>query len=226
MALMNRTTGENSRDEASKAQHLFSAPRNCPPPPLSFQERGSTLLTSDVLEQTSHSQEPDKLVLTWQTINKLNKLELENSLLKESLSSLTAQMTALKEEQKQFFQMAETTMNRLDLSVSDFNGRIDSLSAANRQLQRGINAAMSRASDEIVQTVSLTLHQAQSDLSKKSEGYVSRMEAITSRATRTFTGLEHQIRGFAQEHLWLTLAFYGSLIGHLIGCIQWISKLL
>ena len=51
------------------------------------------------------------------------------------------------------------------------------------------------------------------------------MEAITSRATRTFTSLEHQIKGFAQEHLWLTLAFYGSLIGHLIGCIQWISKL-
>ena len=47
------------------------------------------------------------MVLTWQTINKLNKLELENSLLKESLSNLTVQMSALKQEQKQFFQMAE-----------------------------------------------------------------------------------------------------------------------
>ena len=223
MALMNKTTGESARSEASKAQRLLSQQKPSTPPP-SFPERGSALLTSDVSEQTSHSQGPDKLILTWETINQLNKLELENSLLKESLSSLTKQMTALEVEQKQFFQMAETTMNRLDQSVSDFDGRIDSLSAANRQLQRGINAAMNRASDEMVQTVSVTLHQAQSDLFRKSEGYVSQLEAITSRATRTFTSLEHQIRGFAQEHLWLTLAFYGSLIGHLIGCIQWISK--
>ena len=224
MALTNRTTGESARSEATRAQHLLSQQKPSMPPP-SFPERGSVLLTSDVSEQTSHSQEPDKLILTRETINQLNKLELENSLLKESLSSLTRQMTALEVEQKQFFQMAETTMSRLDQSVSDFDGRIGSLNVANRQLQLSINAAMNRASDEMVQTVSVTLHRAQSDLSKKSEGYVSRLEAITSRATRTFTSLEHQIRGFALEHLWLTLAFCGSLIGHLIGCIQWISKL-
>lgn len=213
MALTNRTTGESARDEATRAQLLLSQQKPSAPPPSSP-------------KQISEQMEPDKLILTWETINQLNKLELENSLLKESLSSLTKQMTALEMEQKQFFQMAETTMSCLNQSMKDFDRRIDSLSAANRQLQRGINAAMNRVSDEMVQTVSVTLYRTQSDLSKKSEGYVSRMEAITSSATKTFTSLEHQIRGFAQEHLWLTLAFYGSLIGHLIGCIQWISKLL
>ena len=222
MALMNRTTGESARDEASKAQFLLSQQKPSALP-LSFQERGSTLLTSDVLEQTSHSQEPDKLVLTWQTINKLNKLELENSLLKESLSSLTVQMTALKEEQKQFFQMAETTMNRLDLSVSDFNGRIDSLSAANRQLQRGINAAMSRASDQMLAQYAETLDTAKLDLANRSASYISQLENISRRATKTFEVAEKRVLCFTERHVWLTLAFCGSLVGHLIGCIQWIQ---
>lgn len=224
MALMNRTTGESARDEASKAQHLFSASRNSPPPP-SFPERGSALLTSNVSEQTSHSQEPDKMVLTWQTINKLNKLELENSLLKETLASLTVQMTALKEEQKQFFQMAETTMSRLDLSVSDFNGRIDSLSAANRQLQRGINAAMSRASDQMLERYNETLDTAKLDLANRSASYISQLENISRRASKTFEAAEKRVLGFTERHVWLTLAFCGSLVGHLIGCIQWIQTL-
>ena len=165
------------------------------------------------------------MVLTWQTINRMNKLELENSLLKESLSSLTVQMTALEEEQKRFFQMAETTMSRLDQSVKDFDGRIGSLSVANRQLQLSMNAAMNRASDQMVVSVNDTLGRAQLDLARKSDGYLSRLEAITSRATKTFTNVDHQIRGFAQQHLWLSITFYAALIGHLIGCIQWIQTL-
>gem|GEM_PF-6517094 len=217
MALMNRTTGESARNEASKAQHLFSASRNSPPPLVS-PEQG-------LPPMSNNAPEPDKLVLTWQTINKLNKLELENSLLKESLSSLTVQMTALKEEQKQFFQMAETTMSRLDLSVSDFNGRIDSLSAANRQLQRGINAAMSRASDQMLTQYIETLDTAKLDLANRSASYISQLENISRRATKTFEVAEKRVLCFTERHVWLTLAFCGSLIGHLIGCIQWIQTL-
>jgi exonuclease VII small subunit len=174
---------------------------------------------------SKNAPEPDKMVLTWQTINKLNKLELENSLLKETLASLTVQMTALKEEQKQFFQMAETTMSRLDLSVSDFNGRIDSLSAANRQLQRGINAAMSRASDQMLEQYTKTLDTAKLDLANRSASYISQLENISRRASKTFEAAEKRVLGFTERHVWLTLAFCGSLVGHLIGCIQWIQTL-
>ena len=212
MALMNKTTGESARSEASKAQRLLSQQKPLEPPPNSP-------------EQTCELPEPGKLVLTWQTINKLNKLELENSLLKESLSRLMVQMTALKEDQKQFFQMAETTMSRLDLSVSDFNGRIDSLSAANRQLQRGINAAMSRASDQMLEQYTETLDTAKLDLANRSASYISQLETISRRATKTFEGAEKRVMGFTERHVWLTLAFCGSLIGHLIGCVQWIQTL-
>lgn len=224
MAWMNRTTGESARDEANKAQFLLSQQKPSALP-LSFQERGSTLLTSDVLEQTSHSQEPDKLVLTWQTINKLNKLELENSLLKESLSSLTVQMTALKEEQKQFFQMAETTMSRLDLSVSDFDRHVGNLTDANRQLRSSMNAAMNRVSDQMLEQYTETLDMAKLDLANRSSSYISQLENISRRAAKTFEAAEKRVLGFTERHVWLTLAFCGSLVGHLIGCIQWIQTL-
>ena len=165
------------------------------------------------------------MVLTWQTINRMNKLELENSLLKESLSSLTVQMSALKEEQKQFFQMAETTMNRLDQSVKDFDGRIGSLSVANRQLQLSMNTAMNRAADQMLERYNVTLDTTKLDLANKSASYISQLENISRRATKTFEAAEKRVLNFTDRHIWLTLAFCGALIGHLIGCIQWIQTL-
>ena len=224
MALPNRTTGGNSRDEANRAQHLFSPPKNSAPPPSSL-ERGSTLINPSMPEPTSTPPEPDRMVLTWQTINRMNKLELENSLLKESLSSLTVQMSALKEEQKQFFQMAETTMNRLDQSVKDFDGRIGSLSVANRQLQLSMNTAMNRAADQMLERYNVTLDTTKLDLANKSASYISQLENISRRATKTFEAAEKRVLNFTDRHIWLTLAFCGALIGHLIGCIQWIQTL-
>lgn len=212
MALPNRTTGGNSRDEANRAQHLLSQQKPSPLPPNSP-------------EQTSDPPEPDRMVLTWQTINRMNKLELENSLLKESLASLTKQMAALEEEQKRFFQTAEVTINLLNQCVNNFDGRIDSLSIANRQLQLSINAAMNRVSDEIILSVNDTLGRAQLDLARKSACYVSQLESVSKGAVSAFERTEQQIQSITQRNLWLTVTFYVALICNLIGCIQWIQTL-
>lgn len=212
MALTNRTTGGNSRDEADRAQHLLSQQKPSPLPPNSP-------------EQTPDPPEPDRIVLTWQTINRMNKLELENSLLKESLSSLTVQMTALEEEQKQFFRMAETTMNRLDQSVKDFDGRIGSLSDGNHLLQNGINAAMNRVADQMMVSVNDTMGRAELELARKSACYVSQLESVSKGAVSALERAKQQLKGIAQRNLWLTVTFYTALIVNIIGCIQWIQTL-
>ena len=212
MALMNRTTGESARDEASRAQHLLSQQKPSPLPPNSP-------------EQTPDPPEPDRIVLTWQTINRMNKLELENSLLKESLASLTEQMAALEKEQKRFFQTAEVTINLLNQCVNNFDGRIDSLSDGNHLLQNGINAAMNRVADQMMGSVNDTMGRAELELARKSACYVSQLEDVSKGAVSALERAEQQVKGIAQRNIWLTVTFYAALIVNIIGCIQWIQTL-
>ena len=124
MSLVNKTTGESARNEAQKA-----------------------LLSSSQPSSSTPHNEPQ--VLTWQTISHLNKLELENSVLKESLSRQSQQMNALIEQQNQSCQRIDAALDSVRQFVSDCGEQVSRLSDSNRQLQSGIDRAMTRAADTL-----------------------------------------------------------------------------
>ena len=198
MALVNRTTGESARVEAERA---LSSPTTSSPP----------------------QNEPQ--VLSWQTLNHLNKLELENSLLKQSLTELQGEMNRLTEQQTSAIQQMNTTLESVSRFVNDCSGQVNRLSDSNRQLQSGIDTAMNRAVRELNQGTVQTLMEAESTVHRVSVSYIHRMEQETKQAIASFHDAESTIRQFTSTHVWLMVALYGSLIGNLAGCIYWFITL-
>ena len=200
MSLVNKTTGESARDEAQKALLFFSQPNNSTPP-----------------------SEPQ--ILTWQTISHLNKLELENSVLKESLSRQSQQMTALIEQQNQSCQKIDAALVSIRQFVNDCNQQVNRLSDSNRQLQSGIDRAMTRAADTLSHSTERALIQVESEVNRKSVAYITQMENAVKRVLTSFRHTEEQMDGFTIRHFWLMVVLFGSVLGHLIGCIHWILTL-
>lgn len=197
MALTNRTTGESARDEAQKAQ-----------------------LSSSQTDSSTPQNAPQ--ILSWQTINHLNKLELENSVLKESLNLHSQQMTALMEQQNQSCQKINAALVSIRQFVNDCNRQVISLTNSNRQLQNGINAAMTRAAETLSHSAELALGQVESEVNRKSVAYITQMEAAVKRVLTSFLRTEEQLNSFTRRHFWLMVAVVGSMVGNLIGCIHWI----
>lgn len=201
MSLVNKTTGESARDEAQKA-----------------------LLSSSQPSSSTPHNEPQ--VLTWQTISHLNKLELENSVLKESLSRQSQQMNALVEQQNQSCQRIDAALDSVRQFVSDCGEHVSRLSDSNRQLQSGIDRAMTRAADTLSHSTERALIQVESEVNRKSVAYITQMENAVKRALASFRHAEAQLDDFTSKHFWLMVVLFGSVVGHLIGCIQWILTLL
>ena len=201
MSLVNKTTGESARDEAQKALLSCSQPSSSTPP-----------------------SEPQ--VLTWQTISHLNKLELENSVLKESLSRQSQQMNALIEQQNQSCQRIDAALDSVRQFVSDCGEQVSRLNDSNRQLQSGIDRAMTRAADTLSHSTERALIQVESEVNRKSVAYITQMENAVKRALASFRHAEARLDDFTSRHFWLTVAMCGSVVGHLIGCIQWILTLI
>ena len=197
MALMNRTTGESSRDEAQRMQTLSSSRPDSPQPG-----------------------EPQ--VLSWQTLNHLNKLELENSLLKQSLTELQGQMDRLTQEQNRALERMERGMTDLHQFVSDCAGQVSSLSSSNRQLQNSIDAAMRKAARELNQGATQAILDAEDKVSRVSVACVTRMEGETKQALHAFRRTEAAMQQFTERRFWQMAALYGSIAGNLICCIHWL----
>ena len=198
MALVNRTTGESARVEAERA---LSSPTTSSPP----------------------QNEPQ--VLSWQTLNHLNKLELENSLLKQSLTELQGEMNRLTEQQNSAIQQMDAKLESVSRFVSDCTGQVNRLSDSNRQLQNGIDTAMTRAARELNQGQLAALVEAEGKLHRVSLSCIHRMEQETKQAIASFQDSASTIRQFTSTHVWLMVVLYGSLIGNLAGCIYWIVTL-
>jgi ElaB/YqjD/DUF883 family membrane-anchored ribosome-binding protein len=164
--------------------------------------------------------------LTWQTISHLNKLELENSVLKESLSRQSQQMNALIVQQNLYCQKIDAALDSVRQFVNDCGEQVSRLSDSNRQLQSGIDRAMTRAADTLSHSTERALIQVESEVNRKSVAYITQMENAVKRALASFRHAEARLDDFTNRHFWLTVVVCCSVLGHLIGCIQWILTLL
>lgn len=210
MALVNRNTGETSRTEAQRALSTsLSVPQTSTPPQSS---------STEVSEQ----------VLSWQTINHMNKLEVENSVLKKSLTELRQEMNALEEKQNLYFKRVNETLGRVDQSLSGYDLQIARLESSNEQLSGSLNSsvndAMSRVYNNIHQTVKVDLGFCIENLERKIKAHLNKLEELSKRATNQYEKSMNTLQTVSNNNQTLVYLFLASLAGHLIGCIQWIAS--
>lgn len=210
MALVNRTTGETSRTEAQRVSSVSpSVPQTLTPPQNS-------------------SPETEKQILSWQTIAHMNKLELENSVLKESLAQLRQEMNELEEKQNRYFQSVNETLSSIDHSLSDYGLQVNLLQNSNEQLSGSLNAsvgeAMNHVYNRIDQSVKFDLGFCVEGLEQKIKAHLKEMEALSKSATKQYEKSMTTLQTVSNEKQTLIYLFAASLVGHLIGCIQWLSS--
>lgn len=89
-------------------------------------------------------------------------------------------------------------------------------------LSSSVNDAMIRVYNRIDHSVRIDLGFCIDDLQKKIKAHLKEMEELSKSATKQYEKSMATLQNVSNENQTLIYLFVASLVGHLIGCIQWI----